>query len=343
MREKIFISIPAANDPQLFETISRAIDNAKYPDCLTIAFSTQYSDGLFNEYFGVPVENASQLINKKGAKIIHLNMINGFESGVCVTRKKLSSLVTDETYFFSIDAHTSFGINWDDSIINDYKTLKKYFDKPMITGYIGNAIDIGAKHPDRNNFSILNKREICKLFNSKYVLDRYSIFYKSMNLSPIHCELKPIFFKPQKNFRKIIKIDDNKYFTVIQHLTAHNIFVESKWVHEVGWPEYIKFYGEEQDMSIRSYLSGYDMITCNMRYISDIGPVAEQKNKTFLNYNLNTGSHQIAQLLFSGKNSYYDFTHCERKPIDWLIENGLINNNPVTDIKSDEFDWIREL
>jgi hypothetical protein len=200
-----------------------------------------------------------------------------------------------------------------------------------------------SDNPDRNNTNILNKREICKLFNSKFILDQYNMFYRNMNLNTVHCELKPIYIRSKKDSRRIISVDDNKYFTVIQHLTAHNIFVESKWVYEVGWPEYIKFYGEEQDMSIRSYLAGYDMITCNMRYISDISPVSSQKDKTFLNYNLNTGSHQIAQLLFSGKNSYYDFTHCERKPIDWLIENGLINNNPITDIKSDEFDWIREL
>lgn len=342
MNEKIFIAIPSANDPQLFETISRAIDNAEKPEGLTICFSTQYSKGLFEEYFGVSVKDARKLINTKGAKIIHLNMKDSFKSGVCVTRNKLASLLTDEKYFFSIDSHTSFGKNWDKSLKYEYNFLKENFAKPILTGYIGNSINMSHQDPDRNNFAKLNNRESCGLFNSEYVTGLSSLYYLQMTLDFVNFQFKINNVKRSSLTRRKISLSDNHFFTVIQHLTAHNFFVDSNWVKEVNWPPYIKFYGEEPDLSLRSFLCDYDMITSNRKYISDFGMVSSKKDKDFVNYDINHGSQELAKLVFTGKNNYYDFSNAKRKPIDWLAENFTINYNFDAEIVTDEFDWVEE-
>ena len=44
-------------------------------------------------------------------------------------------MVSNESYFLQIDAHTLFEDEWDQTLINHLTEIKKYHSKPILTGY----------------------------------------------------------------------------------------------------------------------------------------------------------------------------------------------------------------
>ena len=104
---KIFVSIACFMDPDVINTINDCLKKAKNPDNIVfgICSQTDLNDNSLEIYKGL-----------SNFKIIKIDWREA--QGPTYARYLISKLVTDETYFLQIDAHTRFFDNWDEIAIN---------------------------------------------------------------------------------------------------------------------------------------------------------------------------------------------------------------------------------
>lgn len=148
--------------------------------------------------------------------------------GVCWARNLIQKAYSGETYTLQLDSHHRFIPNWDVELIEMYNICKDYgSDKPLITTYLP-AFD-----------SISEKYEISPW---KMNFDRFM-------------DDGPMFFVPSpiENFQELSGPIPARFYS------AHFAFSDGKFSVDVQHdPEYY-FYGEETNITLRAYTSGYDL------------------------------------------------------------------------------------
>lgn len=119
--DTIFIAVPALNEYFLEETVADAYKKAKDPSKIYFGIFNQKTEG--DEF-----ENFSDYPNVKSVNISYKEPL-----GVGLARLGSSTLHDQQEYFLQIDAHTIFCKDWDAILVEDFKQLKKYCDKPLIS------------------------------------------------------------------------------------------------------------------------------------------------------------------------------------------------------------------
>ena len=123
---KIFVSIACFADPDIINTINDCLDKAKHPENIVFGICSQ-----------MDLNDTSLEIYKdlNNFKIIKIDWREA--KGPTYARYLITKLVSDETYFLQIDAHTRFFNNWDDIVINclnecnDTKAILTAFPIPI--------------------------------------------------------------------------------------------------------------------------------------------------------------------------------------------------------------------
>lgn len=120
MGKKIFISIAAYRDTELYNTISNAINNAKNVTDLHFAILDQDLESQRN--FVNYIESAGASVDYK---LVHPKIARG----PSWARAKVQQLFLNESYqyFLQIDSHTRFIKNWDTLMVNDYESAREKF------------------------------------------------------------------------------------------------------------------------------------------------------------------------------------------------------------------------
>lgn len=127
-KETIFVSIPAVEDTEIFETISCAINSAS--DSSRI-------------HFGVHLLDMNKKNLKKITKLkkIHPNISVSYSKlvknsldllGTGIGRTMAMSHYSDQDYVLQIDAHTWLDYDWDTYLINIFKRAKEEIKKDKI-------------------------------------------------------------------------------------------------------------------------------------------------------------------------------------------------------------------
>ena len=101
--------IPSLFDPLIQKTVEDCLEKAKYPERITFGLSLQ----------GVDNVDFSHIKNEK--KIITLD--KNIVYGIGKTRYQLQQLHSNEDYILSIDCHTGFSKDWDESLINQHELI----------------------------------------------------------------------------------------------------------------------------------------------------------------------------------------------------------------------------
>jgi hypothetical protein len=117
---KIFVSVPAYDEPFIKATVEDAYEKAEHPDLLYFGIYNQKSSpDLFEDFSMFP-------------NVRVVNAVYPVPPGVSIARLNASMLHIDEEYYYQIDAHNFFAQNWDTLLRQDYKLLAAHVEKPVI-------------------------------------------------------------------------------------------------------------------------------------------------------------------------------------------------------------------
>ncbi len=219
--KKIFIQIASYRDKELLPTLKDCIEKSKNPENLVFSICWQHANE--DEW-----DTLSEYENDKRFKIIDIPHLQA--QGPCWARNKLQQQYDDEEYTLQLDSHHRFVQDWDEQLIEMYKSLKdKGYEKPLLTGYIpsynpSNDPNGRVNVPWRMNF------------------DRFA------PEGVVH-------FLPAT-------IDEYKELTLpepARFYSGHFTFGSGSFVKEVPHDPNYYFHGEEISLAVRAYTWGYDL------------------------------------------------------------------------------------
>jgi hypothetical protein len=199
----IFVQIASYRDPELVPTVLDCIANAKWPKRLHICVGWQHADD----------EDICLINNLPNVKIIDIPYQKS--KGACWVRNKIQQYYDGETYTLQLDSHHRFCENWDEQVIEMYKSVKtSKTPKPIITSYLP------SYQPNNDPAGRLN--EVWQLNYDRF-LPEGVIFKRPSMLQGWEKMTKPV---PSRG------------------LSGHFVFTEGKWCLEVPYDPDLYFHGE---------------------------------------------------------------------------------------------------
>jgi hypothetical protein len=218
---KIFVQIASYRDPQLVPTIKNMLENAKYPENLTLGIARQFH----------PEDKFDDLSEYKDDERFRILDIPYQEAeGVCWARSLVQQLYKDEEYTLQIDSHMRFAPNWDEEMITMVKQLqKKGHKKPLLTGYVSSF--------DPDNDPSGRVQEPWRMAFDRFIPEG------------------AVFFLPETipNWKELIEPVPARFYS------AHYCFTLGQFSKEVQHNPKYYFHGEEISISARAYTWGYDL------------------------------------------------------------------------------------
>ena len=218
---KIFVQIASYRDPQLVPTIKNMLENAKYPENLTLGIARQFHpDDKFDDL--------SEYKDDERFRILDIPYQEA--EGVCWARSLVQQLYKDEEYTLQIDSHMRFAPNWDEEMITMVKQLqKKGHKKPLLTGYVSSF--------DPDNDPSGRVQEPWRMAFDRFIPEG------------------AVFFLPETipNWRELIEPVPARFYS------AHYCFTLGQFSKEVQHNPKYYFHGEEISISARAYTWGYDL------------------------------------------------------------------------------------
>lgn len=217
---KIFVSIASYRDPLLWNTVSECINNAQFPENIKFGIVDQ-SD---SEY------DINSHPNKDQISYFYFN--SKYSRGPCWARSIANSLYTNEHFILQIDAHTLFDKNWDYALMTALQQCSEISSKCIISSYPF-AFEIV------NNEFIKNKKQ-----------DKVTVF------QPVD---SAVINEDDPSFVFIGHELSSRYPILGCHVAGGFIFAPGNFFEEVPYDPTIYFLGEEQNIAIRAWTSGWDL------------------------------------------------------------------------------------
>lgn len=227
----IFVSICSYQDPLLPHTIKSMMQTKSNRNNVVYAIfeQTRYEDSLeCNE----PV-----LVSRDD--VIYKRIDPEYSDG-CVWARYINLMNVTEEYDFiyQIDSHILHDMNWDRSLIEDYKRAMDLCgtNKVIITGSCKSFRIEQEEGSDEIKTYLNNAEELsCQV--------KYCTINPDTLIPIVHGDSYPATEMPQPAF----------------HIMAGNFFTHTDWIDNVGLDPKIFFDGEEVMMAMQSYAAGYKM------------------------------------------------------------------------------------
>jgi len=165
--ETIFVAIASYRDFQCRQTIESAFSRAKYPERLRIAVVDQYVHNFEqnNPSYSEPIcsktdhpcsSHPQQILCKYKSQIDFYPMEAKYAVGPVFARHLGQRMYRGEYFAVQSDAHVDFILDWDVSIISQWKSAEN--EMAVLTAYlsdVNNHIDIETGHVLSNNRPIM--------------------------------------------------------------------------------------------------------------------------------------------------------------------------------------------
>jgi hypothetical protein len=222
---KIFISIPSLRDPTLEATIRLLLKNADYPENITFGIGAQYYDDEMPDF---------NFLNKDQLRLLKINPDN--RPGVVRLRYELSQLIQDEDYFLSIDSHMLFKQHWDTKAIRWIEELQEK------TGNKKVCVTNGRMIMDEVQSCEQVIVEICTPTN--FIPGQTKFHAKKAKFDP----------KLQSSKKDL----SNTEWLEAVNVTPSFLFAPIEIITDMGLDPYSQFCWEEQYLSFRIFMSGFD-------------------------------------------------------------------------------------
>jgi hypothetical protein len=271
----IFVQIASYRDPQLIPTLEDMINNAKYPENLSIGIAWQHHpDDDF--------DNLDKYKKDKRFKILDIDYKDS--KGVCWARNAVQKLYDGEKYTLQIDSHHRFAKNWDETLIDMLKDLQdKGHEKPLITSYIPSFDP--EKDPE------LRVQEPWKMNFDRFIPEG-AIFFLPASFDSFDAKDRPL---------------QGRFYS------AHFAFTIGEFALEVQHNPNYYFHGEEISIAVRAFTHGYDIfhphkVVCWHEYTRK--GRSKQWDDDSMWVDRNNESHRINRVLF-GMDDEFDNVNFE--------------------------------
>jgi hypothetical protein len=296
--ETIFITIPAYEDPYLIRTLDSAISKAFAPERIRFAIALQYKNNPMPDISGY---NADAIIydvdNRPSVHRIRHNLLKMYDG---------------EDYYMMIDSHMLFMQDWDRLLIEDYKNLQTLaHNKVIISKQVGTYC--GDMPPNT-----LNEKSIWKIVPPADGEAFSDPGYFS-------CHLKG-WIEP---------FPVNTEYFITHYSSSHFFFVQGSYVDEVGILDLSSIRSEEQLISYRSFMYGWDIYAVNNRnhvahmdadYRMSVFGTMRPKKKDIYKYTADESSilREIDNL-FINNTGKFAIENPKRLPKDFYFSIGLLD------------------
>ncbi len=220
-REKIFVSIASFCDTDVINTIKSLIEEAFDSDRVYIGLHLQDNEDFYKKILSY---------NFKNLKIKFTP--TELTKGVHWARNKIKQQLYDnEDYFLQLDSHSRVKKNWDNILINQYKSFG--LEKVIISTY-PNHFDI----PDEEKVYLLKSN------NAPLIVTG---FYNENDKND--------------NRVKVRNIDALKDYEMINTywISAGFLFTKKQWLKDVVYSDNVRYKGEEDLLTFLSYLKGWNL------------------------------------------------------------------------------------
>lgn len=250
MENTIFAQIASYRDPQLIPTLESMISNSVHPENLHITVNWQHGDEQtlddfldagydihgHKEYTFIDIDEKEKTFNiieleKNKASINLIDLDYTETKGTCWARHLIQQQYNEEKYTIQLDSHHRFVENWDEELISMLEGLRKYSEKPLLTGYIpsfdpDNDPNGRVQVPWKTNF------------------DRF-------------IPEGAVFFIPSyiDNWKELKEPLRARFYS------GHFAFADGSFAEEVQHDPYYFFHGEEISIAVRAFTHGYDLYT----------------------------------------------------------------------------------
>lgn len=115
--------------------------------------------------------------------------------------------------------------------------------------------------------------------------------------------------------------DYSNEFSITQYIDRDFIFSQTSFLSEIKYPTYLKYYGEEEALSIKFFTKGIDIYSAPTGYYEKTSEsIIEQ---AYVPFSLNHNYNEALSLLKNGVNSFENINKLQRS----VEEFGLFHNN----------------
>ena len=222
----IFVTIAAYLDGDIRNTIKSCFQNARYPDKIRLGVCWQYDNAtIANEGY------LDDLVKEYPIDIVKFPC---WESeGVGWAREKATRLYHNEKYCLQIDAHSRFAKDWDVSIIDNYRKLKRISEKPLLSCL---PPGFSLANDGTHDFESRDAMDLVQLPEIFGITEEFLFDYLE---------------KPANT--------TNGRSQTIPTVEPAFIFAEGHWARDVLPEPELYYLGEDLVTTIKSYIAGYDL------------------------------------------------------------------------------------
>lgn len=118
--------------------------------------------------------------------------------------------------------------------------------------------------------------------------------------------------------KRLSQIDN---FTLTQYIDRSLIFAQTETLNSIQYPNYLKYNGEEESLSVQAFVKGSDIFACPTRMYMKVGE--DSITQIYTPFSVNHNYNEVLDLLNYGNNSYLIFEKTPRLLSDF---NNFHNN-----------------
>lgn len=307
------------DDKNVIETINNLLNKAEYPNRVRFGVCFQSNPGI-------DLSHIPNVIH-----VVHAKPLEPF--GVSKSRSILKDMCGDEDFFLQIDSHADAVDNWDTHVINDYEMICNKTDNDKIV--------FSSKHFQKHDISgniipykyVANDRNIPILFHNLTYRDGIP----KIDTAPFY-----------ENHLEIFKNNSIKHLVKTQFLSAHFVFSGRSFIEKFRMSNYIVFFGEEPELSLRLFCEGFDIYSYYDRAI-----IVHNENNSYhnlsydkdswinpLNYSKYNDKEEVSKLFRDGYNKFVSVLNKERSLKDFFDFHHVPEHRRPINIPYDFYDPI---
>lgn len=127
-----------------------------------------------------------------------------------------------------------------------------------------------------------------------------------------------------KNWDNIIlnNLQKNKIKSIENKFSIDGTFIKKDVIDKIGYPNYLRLMGEEEDISIRAFCNGYDFENS----LSEIIKVLDKKEYDYIPFSKTHNYNQVQSLYTHGKNDFIDLNNLQRNFKEYSFSNPIKKN-----------------
>lgn len=217
----IYVQIASYRDPELLTTIRECLDKAAHPENLRLGIAWQHSP--YEDF-----DDITEYLDDSRFRIIDTDYRDA--KGVPTARYQLNRLYDGETYTLQLDSHHRLAEDWDIQLIEMLESLRNEdCPKPLLSAYA-------------SSYDPTNDPEGRVRVPWIMEFDRFA------PEGPVH-------FLPHS----IDEYQELDSPVPSRFVSGHFIFADGVFCREVEYDPNYYFHGEEINLSVRSYMAGYDL------------------------------------------------------------------------------------